>query len=157
MMQIEVISASSKQPGWVQSGFDTYARRLRGSCRMSLTEVPLAKRSRSANPSRLRAQEGDRMLAAVPKGARIVALDETGRQWSTVELKSRLERWLHGGHSVALLIGGPDGLAPGCLDRAQERWAISSLTLPHGLVRIIVAEAIYRAWSLLENHPYHRD
>lgn len=155
-MQIEVISASSKQPGWVQSGFDTYARRLRGTCRMSLTEIPLAKRFKSANQLQLQVQEGDRMLAAVPKGARIIALDESGRQWTTAELRSRLERWFHGGHSVALLIGGPDGLSPECLDRAHERWAVSSLTLPHGLVRIIAAEAVYRAWSLLENHPYHR-
>ena len=97
------------------------------------------------------------MLAAVPKGARIVALDESGRAWSTLELKQRLEKWLQGGQAVALLIGGPDGLAPECLDRADERWAVSALTLPHGLVRILVAEALYRAWSLLEHHPYHRD
>jgi 23S rRNA (pseudouridine1915-N3)-methyltransferase len=156
-MQIEVISASSKQPDWVRSGFDNYARRLRGSCQMSLTEIPLAKRTRSAPASRLCEQEGRRMLAAVPRGARIVALDESGRAWSTVQLKQRLEKWLQGGQAVALLIGGPDGLAPECLDRADERWAVSSLTLPHGLVRILVAEALYRAWSLLEHHPYHRD
>ncbi|MGD8339308.1 MAG: 23S rRNA (pseudouridine(1915)-N(3))-methyltransferase RlmH [Gammaproteobacteria bacterium] len=156
-MQIEVISASSKQPDWVRSGFDTYARRLRGSCRMSLTEIPLAKRSRSIPPARLREEEGSRILGAVPKGARIVALDESGRAWSTVELKQRLEAWLQGGQAIALLIGGPDGLAPECLERADERWAVSPLTLPHGLVRILVAEALYRAWSLIEHHPYHRD
>jgi len=155
-MLIEVISASSKQPDWVQAGFDSYARRLRGTCTMSLTEIPLPKRSGSTQSARLRQQEGSRMLAAVPTRARIVALDESGRRWNTLELKGRLERWLGGGRAVALLIGGPDGLAPECLERADERWAVSSLTLPHGLVRIVVAEAIYRAWSLLEQHPYHR-
>jgi len=97
------------------------------------------------------------MMTALPKGAHVVALDESGRSWSTAELAGRLKRWLEGGRPVALLIGGPDGISPQCLDRADERWSLSPLTLPHGLVRVVVAEAVYRAWSLLERHPYHRD
>lgn len=97
------------------------------------------------------------MLAAVPKGARVVALDETGRAFATADLAKRLQRWMASGGPVALLIGGPDGLAPECLDRADEKWSLSPLTLPHGLVRVVVAEAVYRAWSLLEHHPYHRE
>lgn len=155
-MRIAVISASARQPDWVRSGFDTYARRLRGAVTLDLTEVALPRRSRSASLARLVGQEGDRMLAAVPGGAHIVALDETGRAFTTAELAGRLEQWIGLGVPVALLIGGPDGLAPACLQRADERWALSPLTLPHGLVRIIVAEAVYRAVSLLQGHPYHR-
>lgn len=156
-MQIAVISASAKQPDWVRQGFDHYARRVRGSCTLGLTDVPLARRVRSVPAARLREQEGNRLLAAMPKGAHVIALDEAGSGWSTLELRGRLESWLQRGRPVALLIGGPDGLSAECLDRADERWALSSLTLPHGLVRIVAAEAIYRAWSLLQNHPYHRD
>jgi 23S rRNA (pseudouridine1915-N3)-methyltransferase len=124
---------------------------------MALTEVALEKRTRSSQLSRLIEKEGQRMLAAVPVGAHVVALDEAGRGWSTVELAERLQSWIDRGSPVAMLIGGPDGLSPACFERAAERWALSPLTLPHGLVRVVVAEALYRAWSLLQNHPYHRD
>jgi 23S rRNA (pseudouridine1915-N3)-methyltransferase len=156
-MQIAVISASAKQPDWVRTGFETYARRLRTNCTLSLTEIALAKRGKTVALPRVLEQEGTRMLAAVPKGAHIVALDESGRPFNTIELAARLQSWLAGGRPVALLIGGPDGLADACFGRADERWSLSPLTLPHGLVRVIVAEAVYRAWSLLEHHPYHRE
>ena len=156
-MRIAVISASSRQPDWVRSGFDAYARRLSGGVTLDLTEVALDKRSRSASLPRLIAREGERMLAAIPDGAHIVALDESGRGWSTADLAAKLQSWIDRGSPVAVLIGGPDGLAPDCFDRAAERWALSPLTLPHGLVRVIAAEALYRAWSLLQHHPYHRD
>jgi 23S rRNA (pseudouridine1915-N3)-methyltransferase len=155
-MRIAVISASAKQPGWVQAGFDTYAKRFSGGFSLELIEVPLGKRARSVTLERTLAVEGERMLAAVPAGARLVALDETGQGLSTVELSQRLETWIRHGGPVALLIGGPDGLAPACRERAEERWSLSPLTLPHGLVRIVVAEALYRAFSLLQGHPYHR-
>jgi 23S rRNA (pseudouridine1915-N3)-methyltransferase len=156
-MQIAVISASGKQPDWVRTGFDTYARRLRGNCSLSLTEIALAKRGKTVALPKVLEQEGLRMLAAVPKGAHIVALDESGQAFRTAELAVRLQSWLDAGRPVALLIGGPDGIADQCFERAHERWSLSPLTLPHGLVRVVVAEALYRAWSLLEHHPYHRD
>jgi 23S rRNA (pseudouridine1915-N3)-methyltransferase len=155
-MQIAVISASSKQPDWIRAGFDDYARRFGGRVSLSLTEVPLPKRTRSAVLSRLIEAEGERMLAAVPAGAHVVALDENGPGLSTMELADRCRGWLELGGPVALLIGGPDGLAPACFERAQARWSLSPLTLPHGLVRVVVAEALYRAFSLLQGHPYHR-
>jgi 23S rRNA (pseudouridine1915-N3)-methyltransferase len=96
------------------------------------------------------------MLAVLPTGATVVALLETGKSWSTNELAVKLEGWMQRGAPVAFLVGGPDGLSAACMARAHERWSLSSLTLPHGLVRVVVAEALYRAWSLLENHPYHR-
>jgi 23S rRNA (pseudouridine1915-N3)-methyltransferase len=156
-MRIAVVSASARQPDWVRDGFDAYARRLRGSCTLTLTEVALARGAKTRSRGDLREAEGRRILASVPKGAHVTALDERGAQWTTMELVRRLERWLAGGRPVALLIGGPDGLSESCRERADEAWAVSALTLPHGLVRIVVAEAIYRAWSVLENHPYHRD
>ena len=155
-MKIAVISASSKQPDWIRAGFEDYAKRFGGRVSLSLTEVPLPKRTRTAVVSRLIDTEGERMLAAIPAGARIVALDERGTSLSTVDLAGRLQGWVDIGAPVALLIGGPDGLAPACLARADERWSLSPLTLPHGLVRVIVAEALYRAWSVLQGHPYHR-
>ena len=96
------------------------------------------------------------MLALVPSDAQVVALLENGKPWSTKQLAAKLEQWMQQGAPVCFLVGGPDGLSPNCLTRAVERWSLSGLTLPHGLVRIVVAEALYRAWSLLENHPYHR-
>jgi 23S rRNA (pseudouridine1915-N3)-methyltransferase len=96
------------------------------------------------------------MLQAVPKGARVVALDPKGKAHTTERLAGRLESWMHGGSDVALLVGGPEGLAPGCLEAAHEKWSLSPLTFPHPLVRIVVAESLYRAWSVMTNHPYHR-
>jgi 23S rRNA (pseudouridine1915-N3)-methyltransferase len=96
------------------------------------------------------------MLAALPQGAHVVALTEGGKQWSTIELSARLRAWVAAGAPLAFLIGGPDGLAAACLERAAERWSLSRLTLPHGLARIAVAEALYRAWTVIEGHPYHR-
>lgn len=153
-LSIEVLAVSSRQPGWVETGFDEYAKRLRGRVRLELKALPLARRSGPAE--RAVADEGRRVLAAVPKGAHVVALDERGAGWSTPVLASKLESWMALGAPVALLIGGPDGLSAECLEHADERWSLSPLTLPHGLVRIIVAEALYRALSLLEGHPYHR-
>jgi 23S rRNA (pseudouridine1915-N3)-methyltransferase len=155
-MKIAVISASSKQPDWIRAGFEDYARRFGGRISLSLTEVPLPKRTRTAVVSRLIETEGERMLAAVPDGARVIALDERGSSLGTVDLAGRLQGWLDASAPLALLVGGPDGLAPACLARADERWSLSPLTLPHGLVRVIVAEALYRAWSVLQGHPYHR-
>ena len=155
-VRIEVIAVANRQPDWVTAGFESYARRLRGSCTLSLRELALARRTASTPIARAIESEGTRMLAALPKGAHVVALDETGDAWSTMELAARLRRWLDRGTPVALVIGGPDGLAPMCRERADECWALSRLTLPHGLVRIVVAEAVYRAAMMLAGHPYHR-
>lgn len=155
-MRIAIIAASSRQPAWVGQAFEDYARRLRGNCTLTLKEVALVKRSAGLPVASARAREGRRMLAALPKRAHVVALDETGAHWSTADLVTRLEVWLCAGVPLALLVGGPDGLAPECLERADERWALSRLTLPHGLVRVTVAEALYRAWAVLGGHPYHR-
>jgi 23S rRNA (pseudouridine1915-N3)-methyltransferase len=155
-MRISIIAASSRQPVWVTAGVEAYAVRLRGRCTLTLVEIPLGRRKKAAPAAGAVEAEGVRMLAALPQGAHVIALTEAGKQWSTVELAARLRAWIAAGAPLALLIGGPDGLAAACLERAAERWSLSRLTLPHGLARIAVVEALYRAWTVLEGHPYHR-
>jgi 23S rRNA (pseudouridine1915-N3)-methyltransferase len=157
MLRLSLITASNRQPAWVDEGADDYAKRLRGRCTLEIKVVPLARRTATAPAERAIQDEAKRMLAAVPPGAHVVALLESGKPWSTKELARKLEGWMQVGAPVALLVGGPDGLGPECVARANERWSLSNLTLPHGLVRVVVAEALYRAWSVLENHPYHRE
>jgi 23S rRNA (pseudouridine1915-N3)-methyltransferase len=156
MLRLSLITASNRQPDWVDQGADDFAKRLRGRCTLEIKTVPLARRTPSTPIERAIADEGERMLAVLPAGAHVVALLEMGKSWSTKELAVKLENWMQRGDPVAFLVGGPDGLSPACVARAAERWSLSNLTLPHGLVRVIAAEALYRAWSLLENHPYHR-
>jgi 23S rRNA (pseudouridine1915-N3)-methyltransferase len=156
MLRLLLINASSRQPAWVDAGYAEYANRLRDRCRLELKTIPLAKRTASTPVARAIADEGERMAAAIPEGSHVVALVENGKPWTTKELAAKLESWSERGAPVALLIGGPDGLGAAALTRAGERWSLSPLTLPHGLARVVVAEALYRAWSLRQNHPYHR-
>jgi len=155
-VRILLIAASNRQPRWVEDGYAEYARRIRGRCTLELKELPLGRRASSAPVARALEREGDRMLAAIPGGAHVVELSERGSPWSTAALAERLDSWVAAGAPVCLLVGGPDGLAPSCTERADASWALSPLTLPHGLVRVVVAEALYRALSVLERHPYHR-
>lgn len=157
MLRLSLISASNRQPDWVDQGAEDYAKRLRGRCALEIKTVPLARRTSATPVERAIHDEGERMLALVPQGAHVVALLEAGKPWSTRDLARKLEGWMQLGAPVSLLVGGPDGLSAECVARANERWSLSSLTLPHGLVRVVVAEALYRAWSLLEKHPYHRE
>ena len=155
-MRVCLIAVGSRLPAWVQTGFAEYAKRLPRECRLELVEIPVEHRNRNADISRLRKAEGERILAAVPPRALVVALDERGKPWSSADLSRRLEDWMQEGHDVALMVGGPDGLDSACLDRASLSWSLSALTLPHGLVRVMVAEQVYRGWSMLRGHPYHR-
>ena len=143
-------------PDWVKSAYEEYAKRLPRECRLHLVEIPAGQRGKGADMARAIQTEGERVLAAIPKEARVIALDMRGKQWDTPQLAQQLKDWLQGGHDIALLIGGPEGLAESCLKRAQSQWSLSKLTLPHPLVRVVVAEQLYRAWSLLTGHPYHR-
>jgi 23S rRNA (pseudouridine1915-N3)-methyltransferase len=155
-MQIQLVSVGNRMPAWVCAGYEEYARRLPRECELKLREIAPGKRGKNADIARLIEEEGQRMLQAVPSDDHAVALDLSGKEWDTVQLSGVLARWLRDGRNVSLLVGGPDGLSRACLDRADERWCLSQLTLPHPLVRIVVAEQIYRAWSILQNHPYHR-
>lgn len=155
-MQLHLIAVGSKMPGWVEQGYQEYAKRLPPECALRLHEIPAGKRGKNADIVRLTRQEGEKMAATIPKGAHVVALEVGGKAWSTEQLSARLDHWLGEGRDVALLVGGPEGLEPILSASADERWSLSPLTLPHPLVRIVVAEQLYRAWSILKGHPYHR-
>jgi 23S rRNA (pseudouridine1915-N3)-methyltransferase len=155
-MQIHLIAVGQRMPAWVDQGYAEYAKRLPQECALRLHEIPAGKRGKNADIARLRRQEGEKMVAATPKGARVVALEVKGKAWTTEELAARMEVWMADGRDVALLIGGPEGTEPAVSAAADERWSLSPLTLPHPLVRIVVAEQLYRAWSVIKGHPYHR-
>lgn len=155
-MQINLISVGNRMPEWVQHGYNEYAKRMPRECELILKEIMPGKRVKNSDTGRIVKEEGERMLAALPSRSHVVVLDILGKPWTTADLASALQRWLAQGRPVALMVGGPEGLAQSIRDGAHEAWSLSPLTFPHPLVRIIVAEQIYRGWSLLNNHPYHR-
>src|SRR5690625_5096008 len=153
-MRIRLLAVGKRMPAWVNTGYDDYARRLPRTCRLELIEINPGKRQRGTE--RATAEEGRRILDTIGRDDAVIALDVKGTHWSTEQLASHMHTWLGDGRDRCLLIGGPDGLASACLARAEQRWSLSALTLPHPLVRVIVAEQLYRAHSMLNNHPYHR-
>jgi|SRR6185295_13957297 23S rRNA (pseudouridine1915-N3)-methyltransferase len=155
-MRIELLALGTRMPDWVDAGVKDYIRRFGAELRFELREIPLARRGRDASAARAVVDEGERMLAGIRADAFVVALDVTGKMFSTEQLSGWLRERMRAGRDVTFLIGGPDGLAPDCLKRSDLRWSLSALTLPHALVRIVVAEQLYRALSLLRGHPYHR-
>jgi 23S rRNA (pseudouridine1915-N3)-methyltransferase len=155
-MKVRLLTVSHKQPAWVLEGCREYERRLPREWGFELVEVKPAARTRGAATERVQADEAERLRAAAPKGALLVALDERGEAWSTATLAERLRAWQREGRTVAFLVGGADGLDPALRSAAAHRVALSAMTLPHGLVRIVVVEQLYRAASLLAGHPYHK-
>lgn len=155
-MKLHLVACGTRPPGWLAAGFDEFAGRIRHPLSLELHEIALGRRRDGEAPDRAVADEGARLLKAVPRGARLVALDPAGSAWSTATLGTHLQGWLAEGRDVAFAIGGPDGLSRDVLERAEDRWSLGPATLPHMLVRVIVAEQLYRAWSILNNHPYHR-
>lgn len=155
-MNIHLIAVGNRMPAWVEQGYSEYAKRLPAECRLNLVEVAPGKRGKNPDIARLMRDEGERIRAAIPKGCRVIALEVTGKAWATEQLAKQLGDWLQQGSDLALLVGGPDGLDPACRQAADQLWSLSPLTLPHPLVRVLLAEQLYRAWSLLNHHPYHR-
>lgn len=155
-MKIRLITIGSKMPRWVVDGYEEYSKRLPSDFQLELIELPLGHRGKNADLARVIRQEGDHMLSAIPKGDLVVALAVDGRSWSTEQLADQAEKWRMSGRNISLLVGGPDGLDERCLAIAEQRWSLSPLTLPHPLVRVLLAEQLYRAWSLLQGHPYHK-
>ena len=155
-MQIHLVAVGNRMPGWVTEGYQEYAKRLPPECRLVLREITPGKRLKNADITRIRAEEGERILAAIAPEDHVIALEVLGKAWSTETLAEQLGQWQRDGRRIALLVGGPDGLSSPCRDRADQQWSLSPLTLPHPIVRIVVAEQIYRAWSWLNRHPYHR-
>lgn len=153
-MLLKLLAAGTKLPQWIQQGYREYAQRMPRECRLELFEVALGGRSDAADKAK--ADECERMLRAIRREDYVVALDVAGKQFDTPKLARQLQEWMFAGHDVVILIGGPDGLGDGCLERANLRWSLSPLTFPHTVVRVMVAEQLYRAASILKNHPYHR-
>jgi 23S rRNA (pseudouridine1915-N3)-methyltransferase len=155
-MKIHLLAVGDRAPAWVEAGYDEYAKRLTTPPRLVLREIKAGRRTKGADITRVVNAEGERLLAAVPKGSYVVALDRLGRELSTEDLAAELRARMARGGDLALLIGGPEGLSDDCLARADARWSLSRLTLAHPLVRVVVAEQIYRAWSIINELPYHR-
>ena len=155
-MKFIVAAVGQRMPGWVNEGWHEFARRFPPSLPLELKEIRMPQRSARADIAAARKTECEALRAAVPAGALTVALDLAGKQWSTEQLAAQLESWMLDGRDVAFLIGGPDGLSKECLDSADLRWSLGRSTFPHMLVRIMLAEQLYRAWSVTQNHPYHR-
>jgi 23S rRNA (pseudouridine1915-N3)-methyltransferase len=156
-MHLTLYAVGNKMPAWVSQGFNEYSRRFPRDMSFNLVEIPPGKRGKNADISRILDKEGELTLAAIPKGNRIVTLEVEGKPWTTPQLANNLSKWQLDGRDVALLVGGPEGLAPACIAASEQKWSLSPLTLPHPMVRIIVAESLYRAWSINNNHPYHRE
>jgi 23S rRNA (pseudouridine1915-N3)-methyltransferase len=156
-MRISIIAVGEKPPAWVQAGYAEFAKRLPHPLTPQLVEIPLGARGKGRDPARAIAEEGAAVLRALPKQARVVALDERGKHYTSQELAGKLTHWQREGLDIALLIGGPDGHAPEVIAAAHEKCSLSALTLPHMLVRLVLIEQLYRAWSINQGHPYHRE
>lgn len=155
-MKLVIVAVGQRMPDWAQTAYDDYAKRFPPDCRVETRTVKTEPRGSKALDALLAAERG-RIEAAVPKGARIVALDERGAALTTMALAQHLRQWQQGGDDVALVIGGPDGLDAGFKTAAHQRIRLSDMTLPHALARVLLIEQLYRAWSINANHPYHRE
>lgn len=155
-MRIRIIAVGTKMPAWVEAGFAEYHKRMPREITVEVKELALGNRGKNQSSSAAIADEGKRMLSAIDEKDWVIALDLTGKSWSTPNLSRELERWKMDGVNLSILIGGPDGLAKECLNRAQQKWSLSALTLPHPVVRVVLMEQLYRAETILNNHPYHK-
>ena len=155
-MQLFIIAVGNKMPDWVESGYKEYEKRMPAECRLNLKEIRPADRSSNRSAESVMEAESTRIKSALPKNARIIALDERGKNVTTMQLAQKLEKWQQEGRDVAFVIGGADGLDSEFKEKADDLFRLSHMTLPHGMVRILLAEQLYRAWSITKNHPYHR-
>ena len=156
-MKLVLVAVGQRQPAWADAAFDDLAKRFPAECKLELKAMKAEPRTGGKTVEAMMAAEADRIEAAVPKGARRVVLDERGERRTTAQLAERLRFWLGDGRDVALLVGGPDGLDARLKSRADETLRLSDLTLPHAFARVLLAEALYRAWSVTAGHPYHRE
>ncbi len=156
-MKLVLVAVGQRQPAWADSAYDDFAKRFPAECRLELKAVKAEPRTSGKTVAAMMAAEAERIESAVPKGARRVVLDERGERRTTTQLAERLRFWLGDGRDVALVIGGPDGLDATLKSSADETLRLSDLTLPHAFARVMLAEALYRAWSVTAGHPYHRE
>jgi 23S rRNA (pseudouridine1915-N3)-methyltransferase len=155
-MKVKIIAVGTKMPKWVVDGTNEFTKRLPRDLQIEFVEVPLGNRSKGADVKKAIQSESKAILDAIAERDWVVALEVKGKSWTTEALAKQLESWQMRGGNVCLLVGGPDGLSDVCRARADQQWSLSALTLPHPLVRILLAEQLYRAYSINQNHPYHR-
>lgn len=155
-MRLTVFAVGTRMPAWVTDGVDEYARRMPRQIQFGVEEIPAGLRKGRGTPATAREQESERLRKRAAGADVTIALDERGDQWTSVQLADRLRRWLDTAPQVALLIGGADGLTDELREAADASWSLSMLTLPHALVRVVLAEQLYRAWTIVDGHPYHR-
>ena len=155
-MRTQLIAVGEKMPAWIKTGYEDYAKRLPKELKPRLVELPLAPRAKNHSIEKARQIEGEAIIAALPERSIRVMLDVEGRMFSTEKLAEKLAVWQSSGSDISFVIGGPDGLSAAVLEAATERWSLSPLTLPHPLVRVLFVEQWYRAWSILQHHPYHK-
>ena len=155
-MKLELVTLGNKPPGWVKEGVEEDRRRMPRECTLQLREIAIPRRTKNSTPGRNKTDEAQKIAGAKIAGARLVALDLTGKIWSTEELADRLRGWMDNYAAVQFVIGGPDGLDDGVVMAADEVWSLSRLTFPHFIVPVLLAEQLYRAWTVINGHPYHR-
>lgn len=151
-----MLAVGTRMQQWVYDGVDVYSKRMPPHLQLHITEIQAGARSARGSIEAAREKEAQKLLKEAANADLTIAMDETGKAFSSMELAAELQEWLHYVPHVALLIGGPDGLTQGCKNKADRLWSLSKLTLPHGLVRVVLAEQLYRAWTILQGHPYHR-
>jgi 23S rRNA (pseudouridine1915-N3)-methyltransferase len=156
-MRVTILSVGHKMPAWIQEGFHEYVRRMPPEIRVEMVELKPEERGAGKSADKAKDAEGERIIAAIPAGATLLALDEKGRSVTTQGLSVMLSEWMRDAVHPAFVIGGADGLSAAVKDRADKLLSLSALTLPHAMVRVLLAEQLYRAWSILARHPYHRE
>lgn len=155
-MKLNLIAVGTKPPEWVKTGFEEYNKRLPREYKIQLNQIAAEKRSKAKAVPQLVEKEGLKMLDLINGGTRVIALDVKGVQWTTHQLAEKMDGWNMDSENIVFMVGGADGLSTACRERANLCWSLSNLTFPHFLVRVLIAEQVYRGWSLLNNHPYHR-
>lgn len=156
MLKISLIVVGDKMPSWVNQGYDEYEKRIRGRASLELIQIGAGKRGKNADFTRIIQAEEQKIKEAIPERSHIVALDRKGKSFSTLDLSGKMKGWIDGGDKIALVVGGPEGLSPEFIAETHETWSLSSLTFAHPVVRVILAEQLYRCYSILEGSPYHR-
>ena len=156
-MKLYLIAVGHKMPDWISAGYEEFAKRMPRDFPLRLIELKPDKRNAGRTPQQVMAEEAERILAAIPNGARVLALDERGANWTTMKLAAQMKEWQRDGRDTVFIIGGTDGLDPSVKQRADQLLQLSAMTLPHGMVRVLLAEQLYRGVCILNNHPYHRE
>ena len=155
-MKIRILAVGTKMPGWVQEGVNDYAKRLPRDMKLEVVELALGSRGKNADIKKAIQKESEQILAQISDQDWVIALEVKGKAWSTEQLAEQLSDWRLSAKSIVILIGGPDGLSDDCRARANQQWSLSNLTYPHPIVRVVLVEQLYRAWTITQNHPYHR-